>query len=90
VEFVVGKVALGKVFSEYFGFLYQFSFHQISHTHISAKSSGIHSIISQKIEPFTASTLSYPLLEVFQYCNFPVELYLEALCHQFHKHTATS
>jgi hypothetical protein len=29
----VDKVALGQVFSEYFGFLYQFSFHQLLHTH---------------------------------------------------------
>jgi hypothetical protein len=31
--FVVDKVALGQVFSEYFGFRYQFSFHQQFHTH---------------------------------------------------------
>jgi hypothetical protein len=30
---VVDKVALGQVFSEYFGFLCQFSFHQLLHTH---------------------------------------------------------
>jgi hypothetical protein len=29
--FVVDKVALGQVFSEYFGFPYQLSFHQILH-----------------------------------------------------------
>jgi hypothetical protein len=33
VEFVVDKVALGQVFSEYFGFPCQFSFHQLLHTH---------------------------------------------------------
>jgi hypothetical protein len=33
VGFVVGKVALGQVFSEYFGFPCQFSFHQLLHTH---------------------------------------------------------
>jgi hypothetical protein len=27
-------VELGQVFSEYFGFPYQFSFHQMSHTHL--------------------------------------------------------
>jgi hypothetical protein len=27
------KVALGQVFSEYFGFPYQFSFHRLLHTH---------------------------------------------------------
>jgi hypothetical protein len=33
VGFVVGKVALGQVFSEYFGFPCQSSFHQILHHH---------------------------------------------------------
>jgi hypothetical protein len=31
--FVVDNVALGQVFSEYFGFLCQFSFHRLLHTH---------------------------------------------------------
>jgi hypothetical protein len=35
VGFVVDKVALGQVFSEYFGFSYQFSFHQMVHSHLS-------------------------------------------------------
>jgi hypothetical protein len=33
VGFVVDNVALGQVFSEYLGFPYQFSFHQLLHTH---------------------------------------------------------
>jgi hypothetical protein len=33
VEFVVDKVALGQVLSEYFGFPCQFSFHQLLHIH---------------------------------------------------------
>jgi hypothetical protein len=33
VGFVVDKVALGQVFSEYFGFPCQSSFHQIFHHH---------------------------------------------------------
>jgi hypothetical protein len=33
VRFVVDNVALGKVFSKYFGFLRQFSFHRLLHTH---------------------------------------------------------
>jgi hypothetical protein len=33
VGFVVDRVALGQVFSEYFGFLCQSSFHQILHPH---------------------------------------------------------
>jgi hypothetical protein len=35
VGFVVDKVALGQVFSEYFGFVCQFSFRQMLHTHLS-------------------------------------------------------
>jgi hypothetical protein len=33
VGFVVDKVVLGQVFSEYFGFPYQFSFHRMLHIH---------------------------------------------------------
>jgi hypothetical protein len=33
VGFVVYKAALGQFFSEYFGFLCQFSFHQLLHFH---------------------------------------------------------
>jgi hypothetical protein len=33
VGFVVDKVALGQVFSEYFGFPCQFSFHRLLHIH---------------------------------------------------------
>jgi hypothetical protein len=33
VGFVVDKVALGQVFSEYFDFPYQFSFHRLLHIH---------------------------------------------------------
>jgi hypothetical protein len=33
VGFVVDKVALGSVFSEYLGFPCQYSFHQILHSH---------------------------------------------------------
>jgi hypothetical protein len=34
VGFVVDEVALGKVFSEYFGFPCQFSFHRLLHTYL--------------------------------------------------------
>jgi hypothetical protein len=37
VRFVEDKVALGQVFSRYFGFLCQFSFHQMFHTHLSSR-----------------------------------------------------
>jgi hypothetical protein len=36
VGFVVDKVALGQVFSEYFGFPCQFSFHRLLHIHLSS------------------------------------------------------
>jgi hypothetical protein len=32
-DFVVDKVVLGQVFSEYFSFPYQVSFHRLLHTH---------------------------------------------------------
>jgi hypothetical protein len=44
VGFVVGKVALGQVFSEYFGFPCQFSFHQVFHTYHHPNSSGVGTI----------------------------------------------
>jgi hypothetical protein len=40
VGFVVDKVALGQVFSEYFGFPCQFSFHQLLHNHHHLSSGG--------------------------------------------------
>jgi hypothetical protein len=33
VEFMVDKVTMGRIFSEYFGFTHQFSFHQPPHIH---------------------------------------------------------
>jgi hypothetical protein len=63
---------------------------QIASFCLLSASNGLHNIISQNIELFTALMLSYPLLEVFQHCDFPVDFYLEALCHQLHKSTAIS
>jgi hypothetical protein len=40
VGFVVDKAALGQVFSEYFGFHCQFSFHRVLHIHHHHLSSG--------------------------------------------------
>jgi hypothetical protein len=40
VGFVVVKVALGQVFSEHFGFPYQFSFHRLLHTHYLSSGAG--------------------------------------------------
>jgi hypothetical protein len=40
VELVVDNVTLGQVFSEYYGFLYQFPFHQLLHTHHPSSEAG--------------------------------------------------
>jgi hypothetical protein len=40
------KVALGHVFSEYFGLLSQFSFHQILHTHLSSGAGTIGQLVA--------------------------------------------
>jgi hypothetical protein len=40
VGFVVDKEALGQVFSKYFGFPYQFSFHRLLHTHHTPSGAG--------------------------------------------------
>jgi hypothetical protein len=41
VGFVVDKVALGQVFSEYFGFPCQSSFHQLFHNHPNLSSGAV-------------------------------------------------
>jgi hypothetical protein len=46
VGFVVGKAALGQVFSQYFGFLYQFSFHQLLHTNLLSGAGTIGQIVA--------------------------------------------
>jgi hypothetical protein len=43
---VVGKVALGQVFSEYFGFSCQFSIHQMLHTHPSSGAGTISQLVA--------------------------------------------
>jgi hypothetical protein len=46
VGFVVGKVALGQVFSEYFGLPCQFSFHRLLHTHLSSGAGTIGQLVA--------------------------------------------
>jgi hypothetical protein len=46
VGFVVEKVALGQVFSEYFGFPCQPSFHQLLHNHLSSGAGTIGQIVA--------------------------------------------
>jgi hypothetical protein len=46
VGFVVDKVALGQVFSQYFSFPCQFSFHQMLHTHLSSGAGSIGQLVA--------------------------------------------
>jgi hypothetical protein len=46
VGFVVDEVALGQVFSEYFCFPCQFSFHQLLHTHLSSEAGTIGKLVA--------------------------------------------
>jgi hypothetical protein len=57
--FVVDEVALGQVFSEYFGFPCQFSFHRLLHTHHLLSEAG-------KIDQLVADVLSGLSLNPFQ------------------------
>jgi hypothetical protein len=46
VVFMVDKVGLGQVFSEYFGFPCQFSFHEMLHTHLSSGAGTIAQLVA--------------------------------------------
>jgi hypothetical protein len=46
VGFVVDKVAFGQVSTEYFGFPYQFSYHQMLHAHISSEAGRIDQLVA--------------------------------------------
>jgi hypothetical protein len=46
VGFMMGKVALGQVFPEYFGFPCQFSFHRLLDTHLSSGACTIGQIVA--------------------------------------------
>jgi hypothetical protein len=58
VGFVVDKVVLGQVFSEYFSFPYQFSFHQLLHTHHHLSSGA--GTISQIVADVPSGLSSHP------------------------------
>jgi hypothetical protein len=61
VGFVVDKVALGQVFSEYFGFPCQFSFHRLLHTHYLSPGAGT---ILQLVADVTSGLGLTPLQEI--------------------------
>jgi hypothetical protein len=46
VGFVVDRVVLGQVSSEYFGFPYRFSFHQLLHTRLSSGAGTIGQLVA--------------------------------------------
>jgi hypothetical protein len=46
VGFVVDEVQLGQVFTEYFGFLCQFSFHRLLHIHLSSGAGTIGQLVA--------------------------------------------
>jgi hypothetical protein len=66
VGFVVDKVALGQVFSEYIGFPCQSSFHQLLHNHHHQLSSGAGTISQQ-----------WPTYQVDSVSPHPKKLYIE-------------
>jgi hypothetical protein len=45
-EFAVGKVALGQILSEYFGFPCRFSFHRMLHARLSSKAGTIDPLLT--------------------------------------------
>jgi hypothetical protein len=47
MKFVVDKVTLGQVSSEYFGFPCQFSFHQMLHTPLSSRAGTIGQLLAE-------------------------------------------
>jgi hypothetical protein len=55
VGFVVDKVALGQVFSEYFGFPCQSSFHQLLHNHLPSGAGTIGQILADVPSGLTIS-----------------------------------
>jgi hypothetical protein len=55
VGFVVDKVSLGRVSSEYFGFLCQFSFHRLLHTHHLSSEAGTNTPNSGRRTKWTQS-----------------------------------
>jgi hypothetical protein len=59
VEFVVDKVELGQVFSEYFGFPCQFTFHRLFHNHHHPSSGAC--TIGRTVAASTKETQSHPM-----------------------------
>jgi hypothetical protein len=58
--FVVDNVALGQVFSEYFGFPCQFSFHRLLHTHHLLSGAGTVGELAVDVPMLTQSHLTAP------------------------------
>jgi hypothetical protein len=64
VGFVVNKVTLGQVFSEYFGFTCQFSFHTLPHTHhLSSVAGTIGQLVAEVPSGLSMTEKNYRSLE---------------------------
>jgi hypothetical protein len=76
VASVVDKVALGQVFSEYFSFPYQFSFHQMPHSHHHHQSSeaGITGQIVANVPSGLSLTNPKKLKKKVQVCTGPIHI----------------
>jgi hypothetical protein len=55
--FVVENVALGQVFSEYFGFPCQLSFHQMFHTHLSSGAGTVGQLVADVLSGLSLTKL---------------------------------
>jgi hypothetical protein len=69
VGIVVDKVALGQVFSEYFGFPYQFSFHRLLHIHHLSSGAGTISQLVADVPSGLSLSPQKKKIGKMQYCN---------------------
>jgi hypothetical protein len=78
--FVVDKVALGLVFSEYFGFSYQCSFHRLLYIHHLIAGAGR---IGQLVADVRNERSLTPLQELSEIKTFLSSSVVQPLCEQF-------
>jgi hypothetical protein len=67
VGFVVDEVALRQVFSEYFGFPCQFSFHQLLHNHhyLSSGTGTIGQLVTDSVSPHPKKLITFQKTVLF-------------------------
>jgi hypothetical protein len=78
VRFVVDEVALGQVFSEYFGFLCQFSFHRLLHIHHHISSGA--GAIGQLAANVPSGLSLTPPQETNHYASMPLHCFCKVHC----------